>query len=87
MVADGLQHDGWAAKAFLTYETQLVMHCLLVVDNGALVFTLFPAPGAVGQPIEVAECIWIVYAHQPHYLYGLRWGYCSEKFEALWQGP
>ena len=30
------------------------MHCLPVVDKGALILTLFPAPGAVGQPIEVA---------------------------------
>ena len=41
------------------------MHCQQVVDNGALILTLFPAPGAVGQPIEVVECIWIMYAHQP----------------------
>ena len=56
------------------------MHCLQVVDNGAFILTLLPAPGAVGQPIEAVECIWIMYAHQPHYLWGLRWGYCSEKF-------
>ena len=28
------------------------MHCLQVVDNGALILTLFPTPGAVCQPIE-----------------------------------
>ena len=26
----------------------------------------------------------IMYAHQPHYLWGLSWGYCSEKFQSLW---
>ena len=48
MVADGLQCDGGAAKAFLTYETQLVMHHPQVVDYGALILALFPTPGAVG---------------------------------------
>ena len=27
LASDGLQHDGWAAETFLTYETQLVMPC------------------------------------------------------------
>ena len=49
------------------------------VDDGALILAHLPAPGAVGQPIKVAECIQIVYVHQPHYLWGFGWGYCSEK--------
>ena len=65
MAADGLQHDGWAAKTFLTHEAQLVVHCLQVVDNGDFVLTLLPTPGAVGQPVEVAECIQIMYTCQP----------------------
>ena len=54
MVADGLQCDGWTAKTFLTYETQLVMHCPQVVDNSTFILNLIPTPGAVGQPVEVA---------------------------------
>ena len=30
------------------------MHCLQVINNGALILTLFPAPGAVGHATEVA---------------------------------
>ena len=54
MAVDGLQCDGQAAKTFLTYEAQLIMHCLQVDDDGALIVTLFPTPGAVGHPIEAA---------------------------------
>ena len=54
MAVDGLQRDGWTAETFLTYEAQLVMHCPYVVDDGALILTLFSTPGAVGQPVEVA---------------------------------
>ena len=50
MAVDGLQLNEEAAEAFLTYKAQLVMHCPQVVDNGALILTLFPTPGAVGQP-------------------------------------
>ena len=49
------------------------MCCPQVVDNGALILTHLPAPGAVGHPIKE------VYVCQPHYLWGFRWGYHSEK--------
>ena len=53
MAADGLQCDGWAAKTFLTHEAQFVMHCPQVINDGALILTFFPSPGAVGHCIEV----------------------------------
>ena len=56
------------------------MLCPQVVDDSALIFTLFLTPRAVGQPTEVAYCISIMYAHKPHYLWGLGWGYHLEEF-------
>ena len=50
VMVDGLQHDGWAAKTFLTQKAQFPQ----VINDGALILTLFPTPGAVGHAIEVA---------------------------------
>ena len=47
------------------------MYHLEVVDNCALILALLPAPRAVGYPVEVAQCIWVMYAHQAHNLWGL----------------
>ena len=30
--------------------------------------------------VACLDCV----CHQPHYLWGLGWGYCSEKYQALW---
>ena len=79
VAVDGLQCGRQTAKTLLTNEAQLVVCGPQVVDHGALVLPHFTAPGAVGHPIKVVECIWIMYVHQPHYLWGFRWGYHSEK--------
>ena len=50
------------------------MHCLEVVDDCALILALLPRQRAVGHPIEVAQCIQIMYAHQAHNLWGLLMG-------------
>ena len=63
------------------------MYCPEVVDDCALISALLPAPRAVGHPIEAAQCVWIMYAHQVHNLWGLQWGYCSKESQALWQSP
>ena len=31
------------------------MYCLQLVEDGTLILTLFPTPGAVGQPIEAVH--------------------------------
>ena len=43
-----------------------IVHCLEVVDDCALILALLPAPRAVDHPIEVVQCIWVIYAHQAH---------------------
>ena len=47
------------------------MHCPEVVDECALILALLPALRAVGDPMEVVQCIWIMYACQAHNLLGL----------------
>ena len=44
------------------------MHCPEVVDDCALILALLPAPSAVSHPVEVVQCVWIMYAHQAHNL-------------------
>ena len=55
------------------------MYCLEVVDDCALILALLPTPRAVGHPIEVVQCVWIMYACQAHNLWGLQWGYHSKE--------
>ena len=47
------------------------MHHPEVVDDCALILALLPAPRAVGHPVEVVQCIQIIYACQAHNLWGL----------------
>ena len=54
------------AVAFVTHQAEPVVHCLQVVNNCSLILALLPTPGAVGQAIEVAKGIWVMYAHQSH---------------------
>ena len=63
---------------------QPVVHCPQVVNNCSLILALLPTPEAVGQAIEVAKGIWVVYATQSHNLLGLRWGYHMEELEVFW---
>ena len=56
---------------FVTHQAEPVVHCPQVVNNCSLILALLHTPGAVGQTIEVAKGIWVVYTHQSHNLWGL----------------
>ena len=56
------------------------MHCLEVVDDCALILALLPAPRAVGHPIEVLQCIQVMYAHQAHNLWDFDGGTTLRNF-------
>ena len=63
------------------------MHHLKVVDDCPLILALLPTPGAVGHAIEVVKGVQVMYGHQSHNLWGLRWGYNSEELKAFWLRP
>ena len=56
---------------FVAHQAEPVVHCLQVVNNCPLILALLPTPGAVGQAIEAAKGIQVMYAHQSHNLWGL----------------
>ena len=71
MMLDGLRGDQGTAKALLTHQAKLVVHCPLMVDNHSLILPFLPTPWTVGYPTEMMECIWVVDTCQAHDLWGL----------------
>ena len=56
---------------FFAHKAESIVHCVEVVDDCALMLALLPVPRAVGYPIEVVQCIQVMYAYQAHNLWGL----------------
>ena len=54
MAAKGFGRGGWSVIAPFAHKARPIMHHPEVVDHCALILSLFPAPGAVGHPIQVA---------------------------------
>ena len=84
MMAESVWWGWWVVVTFVTHQAKTVVHCLQAVNNCSLILTLLPTPGAVGQIIEVAKGIWVMYANQSHNLWGLWWGHCLEELDAFW---
>ena len=69
-----------SCNIYCTHEAEPIVHCLEVIDNCTLILALLPAPRVVGHPIEVAQCVRVMYAHQAHNLRGLQWGTALRNF-------
>ena len=66
MTLDGLQGDLGTAEICLTDQSELIMHCLQVVDYDLFVLPFLSAPMAKGHTGKVMKCIWVMNACQAH---------------------
>ena len=60
MSAEGVHHHCGAAKTQVAHQTQFVMNCPQVVDDGPFVLSIFPTPWAVGITREAPEGLWVM---------------------------